>query len=175
MGNIIDPILLVLLSLFALRGYFKGLFREIFSLVGLFAGFMVAVRYGESVAALWMGYWKFSFIILKAITFIVLFFTVYFIFSLAGWLLHRFAKFLFLQGVNRAGGILLGTGKGAAILALIIYFLISSSLMPGNIMDASYLTPPLHQFGQGLIRIGKVTLLPQEGLPPQEKERPGFF
>ncbi len=178
LGNIIDPILLVLLSLFALRGYFKGLFREIFSLLGLFAGFMVAVRYDESVAALWTGYWKFSFIILKAITFIVLFFTVYFIFSLAGWLLHRFAKFLFLQGVNRVGGIVLGTGKGAAILALIIYFLISSSLMPGKMrkrMDESYLTPPLHQFAQGLIRIGKVTLLPQEGLQPQEKERPGFF
>lgn len=173
MANITDPILLVLLSFFALRGYFKGLFREIFSLSGLFVGFIVAVRYDEPVAALWTNHWHFSFIVLKAVTFVVLFFIVYFIFCLAGWLLHRSAKFLFLEGVNRVGGIVLGTGKGAALLALIIFFLVSSSLMPQKIkqrMDESYLSPPLYQFAQGLIRFGKAKLLPQEGSQAGDRE-----
>lgn len=176
--NIIDLILLVLLSLFALRGYFKGLFRESFSLLGLFIGFMMAVRYDEPVAALWANYWEFPLIILKAITFVTLFFLVYFTFSLAGRLLHRCAKFLFLKAVNRVGGVVLGMGKGAAILALIIFFLGSSSLMPQETrqrIDESYLAPPLYQFAQGLIRLGKAKLLPQEESQVREEEGAGFF
>ena len=109
--NIIDIILLVLLSLFALRGYFKGLFRESFSLLGLFVGFMVAVRYVEPGTALLKGYWEFSPIILKAIVFIFLLFIVYFVFNLAGWLLHRSAKLLFLQGVLRSDEAASSTGN----------------------------------------------------------------
>ncbi len=162
--NIIDPILLVLLSLFTLRGYFKGLFRESFSLLGLIIGFMVAVRYDEPAAALWANYWKLSFIMLRAIAFVGLFFAVYFFFSLVGWLLHRSAEFLFLQAVNRVGGLVLGMGKGAAILSLIIFFLGSSTLIPDKMrqrIDESYLAPPLYQLAQGLIRRGKANLLPQ--------------
>jgi len=163
--NIIDPILLVLLSLFAVRGYFKGLFREGFSLLGLFIGFMVAVRYDEPVAALWMHIWESSLLVVKAVTFVALFFVVYFIFSLAGWLLHRSAKLFFLDAVNRVGGVLLGTGKGAAILALILFSLGSSPLMPQKTrqrLDQSYLAPPLYQFAQGLIQVGRATLLSPE-------------
>ena len=76
--NIVDPILLGLLLFFALRGYFKGLFRETFSLLGLVVGFMVAVRYDEPVAALWAESWKPSYFLLRAITFVALFFLAYF-------------------------------------------------------------------------------------------------
>ncbi len=163
--NIIDIILLVLLSLFALRGYFKGLFRESFSLLGLFVGFMVAVRYVEPGTVLLKGYWEFSPIILKAIVFILLLFIVYFVFNLAGWLLHRSAKLLFLQGANRAGGSVLGLGKGAAILALILFLGSSGSWIPQKerqSIDGSYLIPLFNQLGQRLIGFGKSNLFPQE-------------
>ncbi|MFQ5903726.1 MAG: CvpA family protein [Candidatus Binatia bacterium] len=176
--NIVDLILLGLLSLFALRGFFKGLFRESFSLVGLFIGFMVAVHYDEPVAALWSNYWKFSPVILKAIIFVVLLFVVYFTFSLAGWLLHRSARFLFLQGVNRVGGIVLGVGKGAAILALIIFLVSPMPWMPQKMrqrIDESYLVPPLYQFARALIWIGKANLLPREKSQTHTGEGFGIF
>ncbi|MEK6600783.1 MAG: CvpA family protein, partial [Candidatus Binatota bacterium] len=163
--NIIDPVLLVLLALFAVRGYFKGLFRESFSLLGLVVGFMVAVRYDEPVATLWSDYWKISLIAVRALTFVGLFFAIYFVFSIAGWLLHRSSKFLFLRTANRVGGIVLGMGKGAAILALIIFFLLSFPFIPQKAkqkIDESYLVPPLHYIAQGLIQIGKANILPQE-------------
>lgn len=169
--NIVDPILLVVLSLFALRGYFKGLFRESFSLLGLVVGFMVAVRYDEPVAALWAESWKASLIVLKLVAFAGLFFAVYFLFSLIGWVLHRSAKVLFLQGINRVGGVLLGAGKGAAILALAVFFLISSPFVSQQARqkaDRSYLVPPLHFIGAELIRVGKSSILPRDDSPADD-------
>ena len=163
--NWIDPILLVVLFLFGLRGYFKGLFRETFSLGGLVIGFMVAVRYDEAVAA-WAGfYWNVSSIILKGAAFVAIFFIVYFIFAVAGWVLHRSAKVLFLQTINRLGGIAVGLGKGTAVTALIIFFVTSSAWIPRSTrerVEDSYLGPPLSQLAVKLIRVGKEKLLPEE-------------
>ena len=163
--NWIDLILLVVLFLFGLRGYFKGLFRETFSLAGLVIGFMVAVRYDEAVAA-WVGFYlNVSSIILKGAAFVVIFFVVYFIFAVAGWGLHRAAKVLFLQTINRLGGIAVGLGKGTAVTALIIFFVTSSAWIPRSTrerVEDSYLGPPLSQLAVKLIRVGKEKLLPEE-------------
>jgi membrane protein required for colicin V production len=156
--NWVDLALLAVFSLFGLRGYFKGLFREVLSLCGMVVGFMVAVRYDDRVAALGSSYWNISPFILKGAAFIVIFFVVYFIFNLAGWLLHHSEKALFLQTVNRVGGIAVGIGKGAAVMALIIFVVHTASWVPNSTklkLDGSYLVSPLSRLGEGMIRIGK--------------------
>jgi len=171
--NIVDPVLVVFLFFFALRGFFRGLFRESFSLLGLFLGFMVAVRYEEPVAALWKSYWKFSPTALKAVTFVAIFFVVYFVSNLVGWILDRSAKFLFLQTINRVGGIALGMGKGAVLLALIVFFISSSPWMPQKLrenMAESYLVSPLRQFGRKLAQATKADLLKPEQIKTKHRE-----
>ena len=156
--TIVDLILLVLLFLFVLRGFFKGLFREIFSLLGLFVGLMVAVHFGEPVSALWQDYWRSTPIVPKFITFTLLFFAVYFTFNLAGRFLHHAAKFSLFAASDRVGGLLLGGGKGAVLLALIVFFLGSLPLMKRQIqqsIDNSYFAPSLYRFGQGLAAVGR--------------------
>ena len=163
--SIVDLILLLLLALFAVRGYFKGLFLEIFSLLGIFSGILIAVRYNVQASHLLHGYWEISPIILKAIGFILIFFVVYFVFNLLGWLLQRSSKYLFLGGFNRVGGVVFGTGKGAAFLALILFLVGSSSFLPQDIrkrVDDSVLVPPLNRFGQELVELGKDTLFSYE-------------
>jgi membrane protein required for colicin V production len=162
--NWVDPILLVVLFLFGLRGYFKGLFRESFSIVGLVVGFIVAVRYDDLVAASAALHWNLSPFILKGIAFVAIFFIVYFVFSLIGWLLHCSAKMLFLQTINHLGGIAVGLGKGAAITALIILFLTSSAWIPQSTkerLEDSYLVPPLSQLAAEIIRVGAERLFPR--------------
>jgi membrane protein required for colicin V production len=163
--NWVDSILLLVVSLFGLRGYFKGLFRETFSLAGLVVGFMIAVRYDQAVAG-WAGfYWNASTFILKGTSFVAIFFVVYFVFAVAGWLLHRAAKVLFLQTINRLGGIAVGLGKGTAVMALVILFVSSSAWIPRATrerVEGSYLGPPLSQLAVTLIRVGKEKLLPAE-------------
>ena len=169
--SIIDPILLLLMSLFAVRGYFKGLFRESFSLLGLIIGFMVAVRYDESLAVLLSGHWKLPLIFLKGVCFVGLFLSVYIVMNLAGWLLHRSAKVLFLQNLNRVGGVVVGAGKGTGLLALGIFLLLSFPLIPQGAkrkMDESFLVPPLYRLARELVRVGKANLLPREEAQARE-------
>lgn len=163
--NWIDLTLLVVLLVFGLRGYFRGLFREVFSLLGLVAGFVGAARYAEPLAGLVATYWNATPIILKGVAFVICFFTIYALFNVAGWLLHRSAKVLFLQTVNRLGGVVLGVGKGAALAALVVFALTSTTLVPPSArekLDDAYLVSPLARLADTLIRFGKTKLFIKE-------------
>lgn len=161
--NWVDLILLGLFALFGLRGYFRGFFRELFSLVGLVAGFMVAVAYDQEIAALFPAHWRVSPFLQKGVAFVSIFFIVYFALNLIGWLLHRSEKLLFLKALNRTGGIALGLGKGAALCALAVFLLNSNSLLSQPAREnfaGSYLVRPLAKFGQDLFRFGKEKIFP---------------
>ena len=179
--NWIDLTLLVVLLLFGLRGYFRGLFREIFSLAGLIAGFLGAARYAEPVAAFAATHWDPGPIILKGGSFVLCFFVVYVSFNLAGWLLHRSAKLLFLQTVNRLGGVVFGVGKGAALAALLVFTLTSTTLMPPSAREKladAYLVSPLARLAETLIHLGRANLLVKDEIrtpaaaSPENMRRP---
>lgn len=156
--NWIDLILICLMALFGLRGFFRGLFREVFSLLGLVGGFIAAVAFVVPAAAYAGELWKAPPLLLKGAVFVAIFFVVYFIFSLIGWVLHRSERLLFLKTLNRAGGIAVGLGKGAAIIALAIFFLSDAAWLPKSKQESlqdSYLVSPLSRFARTLIRIGK--------------------
>jgi membrane protein required for colicin V production len=160
--NWIDVILACVLALFGLRGFFRGFFRELFSLLGLIAGFILAVEFAQPAATYAAQWWKLSPLFLKGSTFIAIFFVTYFAFNLIGWLLHRSESLLFIKSLNRAGGVLVGLGKGAAILALVVFFLLnagSASKANTETSRGSYLLPPLSRFAEGIIRIGKQQVL----------------
>jgi membrane protein required for colicin V production len=174
--NWIDPILIVVLALFGLRGFFRGLFREIFSIAGLIAGFLLAVTYAQPVASYAEAIWQISPLILKGSAFIAIFFVVYFLMSTAGWLLHRSERLLFLKTLNRAGGIAIGVGKGAAVAALVVFFLSQTSWLPPptrDNFDGSYLVPPLSYLAESLIRLGKARIF--FGESPQHASSPDLF
>jgi membrane protein required for colicin V production len=163
--NWVDLILLAVLGLFGLRGFFRGLFRESLSVAGLVVGFMLAVKFGEPMAAYATQYWKLSPLVLKGIAFVVIFFLVYFCFNLVGWLLHRSEKMLFLKTLNRVGGVAIGVGKGAVLTALLIFFVSSSSLLSRPTRDSlnsAYLVSPLSQLAESLIRVGKEKVFTNE-------------
>lgn len=168
--NWVDVTLLVALALFGLRGYFRGLFREVLSLGGLAAGLLVAARNYEIVAAYGKSYWNISPLLLKGAAYVALFFAVFFLFNLIGWLLHRSATLLFLQTLNRIGGIAVGLIKGAAVAALILFFAATASWLPHGARDeisGAFFTSPLTWVAEEIIRAGKETMFPKPGGPGQ--------
>jgi membrane protein required for colicin V production len=167
--NWVDLILFCVFALFGLRGLFRGFFRELFSIAGLLAGFMVAVAYDEKLAAVLGTQWRTSPLFIKGVSFVIIFFLVYFLFNLAGWLLHRSEKLFFLKTLNRTGGVALGIGKGAALAALAVFFLSSTALLPRparETVENSYLAPPLTKLGQELVHFGREKFFAGPALHP---------
>lgn len=165
--NWVDIGVIAVLALFGLRGFFRGLFREVLSLTGLVIGFMLAVAYGQDLAAYTSIRWPtVSPIILKGAAFVAIFFLVYFGFAVIGWLLHRSANVRFLKTLNRGGGVAVGLGKGAALTALAIFLLSSTAWLPQsareNLSDA-YLSAPLNQLAEHLVRLGKEKIFSESG------------
>ena len=139
-------------------GLLSRFFPRNFFLAGLVAGFMLAVAYERPASGFISSYWQMPPLILKGIAFIAIFFSVYFLLSLFGWLLHRSEKLLFLKTLNRAGGIAVGVSKGMAVAALAVFFLSSSSWLPQATREkfvGAYLVSPLSRLGEGLIRLSK--------------------
>src|SRR5438093_5861066 len=121
------------------------------------AGLLGGVRYDLSIAAVAGAYWSASPLVLKGVAFVTLFFVVYFLLNLTGWLLHRSEKILFLQTLNRVGGVVIGIGKGSALTALIVLLVSSASWVPHTTRDeieGAYLISPLSPIGDGILRIG---------------------
>ena len=175
--NWVDLTVLIILALFGLRGFFRGFFREVFSLVGLVVGFMVAAAYERPAAAFIASYWNTSPLLLKGAAFIAIFFSVYFLLNLAGWLLHRSEKLLFMKTLNRTGGIAIGMGKGTALAALGVFFLSSSSLLPQPTREkfaGSYLVTPLSRLAENLIRIGKEKVFVGDGAGQSSTSKGAF-
>jgi membrane protein required for colicin V production len=167
--NWVDLILLAVFAVFGLRGFFRGLFREILSLAGLVIGFWVAARYADVAAQYVAQHWHISALLLKGAGFVAVFFVTYFAFSLVGWLLHRSEKMLFLTTFNRAGGIAIGVGKGAALAAVALFLFSSSSLLSQPTRDSfdhAYLVPPLSQLGESLVKVGKEQMSTGENSSP---------
>lgn len=154
--NIVDAVLAAVLCVFAARGYVKGLFREVFALLGLAVGSIVSLRYFEPVS-LWVDFWPFSPDLLKVLVSVTLFLLVYIALSYVGTVLHRSANFLFLGGFNRMGGLLVGGSKGAVFMGVAIFFLVYRAWIPPDLkqeFDASALAGPLYEFGETVVDMG---------------------
>ncbi len=154
--NIVDAVLAAVLCVFAVRGYIKGLFREVFALLGLAGGFILSVRYYEPVS-LWIDFWPYSPLLLKGFVFAILFFLVYIAFNWVGFRLHRAANVFFLGGFDRFGGVLVGGSKGALFLGIGLFFLVSQSWVPRDFQQqfgTAALVAPLLGFGAWAVTKG---------------------
>jgi membrane protein required for colicin V production len=121
--NAVDGALLVLLALFALRGFWRGFFRESFGLVALVVGIGGALRYTETLASILSARFELPGSTSAPIAFVGIFMACHTVLNLFGFVLDRTMGTGFSRGLNRMVGALFGVGKGAAILAFALLFL----------------------------------------------------
>jgi membrane protein required for colicin V production len=149
--NVVDMAILAVLGLFLVKGLVRGLLKELCSLLGLFGGLAVAMRFHPLLKTFSMPRQ-----LGVIIAFVTLFLLTALIFAIIGFILSRFVKLLFLGGFNRVAGGLFGLLQGGAILILVLYGL-SRSPLPESVqkpMLQSRLAPPLVEMGASLFRYG---------------------
>lgn len=119
--SLVDILILAVLLIFVIKGFMKGLVREVCSLLGLLAGGWASFRYYHYVAEAIRPFVHLPQHIARVISFILLFLIIGLLFYLLGHLLTAVFRIMLLGSVNRIGGLLFGLLEGAAVLCIVLY------------------------------------------------------
>jgi membrane protein required for colicin V production len=117
--NAIDVAIVVITLLSGALGIYWGVLRQVLSIVGVFAGVVVAGRYGPLAADALMSFVSDA-ALAQAIGFMLVFGAVSGIASLVASLLHRYAGLLFLGRLDHLLGGLLGTAQGLLVCVVLL-------------------------------------------------------
>ncbi len=118
--NFIDILIWVVLLVCAVKGFMKGLVKEVCSLLGLVVGGWTAVIWCRPVAEVLQPHIPFYHTVTLLISFGFVFLALVLVFFLLGYLLTALLKIVFMSSLNRIGGVLLGVLQGGLILCILL-------------------------------------------------------
>lgn len=152
-----DYAIIFITSICCLFSFYKGMVREIFSLLGYLVGYVLSIDYYEEVTSILQSMlskemmvriseFSIVFTIVKILVAIFIFFTIKFSFDIAGRLIRRsVGGSIAISFPDRIGGGLLGILKGFVIVAIMMFPL---SLFRGGyerVTQGSIITPYLEK------------------------------
>jgi len=179
--NWLDIAILIIIGLFTLLGFIRGLIREVISVAALIGGIIAGVMFYDLAGDMFMGYGLLKNKPMASIAgFIATSLVVYILFQILGWMLTRIIGTLSLSWLNRACGGMVGAIKGIVIafsLISAVGFFFSSKEPP---FRDSTMVPYIEEsftivketvpedFGDEIIRAKK--LIQEKGLATAFKE-----
>ena len=125
--NPFDILILVILGYSLTRGLFRGLVKEISSIVGVFGGFYAAYTYYKILAKLLSGLIQ-DVSYLNILSFLIIFCGVLIVVSVLGVIIKYLLNIAFLGWVDRIGGVIFGFVKG--ILIVTVLFISLTAFLP---------------------------------------------
>ena len=112
-----DIIVVAIIGIVTIIGFWKGMVKQIFGLLGVIAGYILAVRFyhpfSKSLPIIHPG-------IARVVSFIAIFLACMLIAHLIGWGIGRFFAKSKLGFLNRIGGGFLGFLKGCILVAVLV-------------------------------------------------------
>jgi membrane protein required for colicin V production len=118
--NLVDILVWVILLIFAVKGFMKGLVREVCSLLGLVVGGWSAFSYCRSLAEVLQPHIPLSHTVTLFLSFGLIFLALGLAFIFLGYLLTALLKIILLGSLNRIGGVFLGVLQGALVLCILL-------------------------------------------------------
>ena len=155
--SIFDYVIIFITSICCLFSFYKGMVREIFSLLGYLVGYVLSIDYYEEVTSILQSMlskemmvriseFSIIFTIVKILVAIFIFFTIKFSFDIVGRLIRRsVGGSIAISFPDRIGGGVLGILKGFVIVAIMMFPL---SLFRGGyerVTQGSIITPYLEK------------------------------
>lgn len=121
--NIVDVIIAGCLTLFAVRGWMRGLLEEVAVIVGVLGGFYLANNHSQAVLPYVRPYfsdpgWS------RIAAYAVVFLAVIVLVSVLAAVLRKVLQLIFLGILDRIGGAAAGLAKGALICAIMLTILV---------------------------------------------------
>ncbi len=150
--NLLDIVIAIILGYSLIRGVFRGLIKEVSSIIGVLAGYYGAYSYYPRLATLFHR-WIADTAYLNIISFLVLFMVILFFISILGVILKYLLSIAYLGWVDRVCGTVFGLVKGLLISAVIVVAL--TAFLPKNdeVMRKSVLAPPVTVISENMAKI----------------------
>lgn len=132
--NYFDIILILIIVLFSVRGFWMGFINTLSSLLGTVLGIYLASRYYAPVADWLIGVLGWGDNGLRVVMFIIAFLLINRLVALLFWFIAKTFKFaaslLLLSTINRIFGAVFGILEGVVTVGIVIYFLDKYPLSP---------------------------------------------
>lgn len=138
--NPLDMIILIIMGFCMVYGVWKGLVRDLFSIVAVVVGFVVASRFYPLGARL-MGLWLNDHSLAKALGFLLIFLLGALAVAFCGWLVRGLFGLLSLGWLDRMGGGIFGLLKGLFICAGLVMVLVAFLPPRNTLLQGSRFSP----------------------------------
>jgi membrane protein required for colicin V production len=150
--NPFDILIIIVIIVTLIRGVFRGLVKELASIIGVLGGFYAAYSYYPYLSRP-LGRWISQAGWANIVGFIFLFTIVYLIISILGVVIKYLLSIAFLGWVDRLCGLFFGALKGILICAVLLVALIAFLPTRSNIVRNSMLSPYIKRIAQPMARV----------------------
>jgi len=154
--NFVDYVLIAIVGLSMVLSLWRGFVREIISLVGLVAAFIVASRLSGQTGD-FLGRWISKGTVADIAGFVLIFVVVMIVVGLIGVIIRRLVDMAALTATDRTLGIFFGAARGMGLIALCFLVYTSYTKPDASWLKQSKLTPYAVDLGNML-----GTLIPQQ-------------
>ena len=145
-------ITVAVLAFCVIRGIFRGLIKEVSSIVGVMAGFYAAYTYFSDLAGLLSG-WISNESYLNILSFLILFCLIFFLVSIIGVVIKYVLNIAFMGWFDRTCGAAFGLVKGILIVSML--FIIFTAFLPQGapLVKNSVLAPHVNRISEKMIKV----------------------
>ena len=123
--GLFDVLLIIIIGVFGLFGFFFGLVHTLGSLIGTFVGVYVASRYYGTLAGWLIAITGWNANFSKIIIFVIAYFVINRLVGLGFWFIDKIlslvTKLPFINSVNKVLGLIFGLVEGALVIGMGLY------------------------------------------------------
>jgi membrane protein required for colicin V production len=138
--NPLDTIILVILGFCLIRGSFRGLVKEISSIIGVLAGYYAGYTYYPGLSesfSTWISHDSYA----DIFSFLLIFCGVFLAISILGAIIKYLMNIAFLGWIDRIFGIFFGLFKGILIVSILVVILTAFLPKGSPFMKESVMAP----------------------------------
>ncbi|OEU68203.1 MAG: colicin V production protein [Desulfobacterales bacterium PC51MH44] len=150
--NFFDIIIVIILGYCVIRGIFRGLIKELSSIIGVLGGFYAAYTYYMVVAKL-LSKWIANTGYLNILSFLIVFCGVFIIISILGVIINYLLKIAFLGWVDRICGAGFGAVKGILIVSVLLITLTAFLPKGTPVIKDSLLSPHVTLISEKMVKV----------------------
>ncbi|MBW1867096.1 MAG: CvpA family protein [Deltaproteobacteria bacterium] len=150
--NFFDIAVIIITGYCLVRGVFRGLIKEISSIVGVLGGFYAAYTYYGDLGKL-LARWISDTTYLNILSFLIIFVGIFLVISVIGVIIKYVLNISFLGWFDRICGALFGLIRGGLIVC-VIFILLTAFLPKGApIIRDSMLSPYVAQVSEKMVNV----------------------